>query len=275
MIGRGLSQGAAPWRALACGVVATAAWAVVASGQPVPAASPAPAQAAPRGYLGPAAWPDSAALLPPPPAAGSAALARDEALEQAARALRGTARWHQAKRDSDLFSPLATGAFSCAAGRVISPEATPATDRLLRRALIDFAGSTNAAKVRYGRARPFVANKLPICTPDAAAALRANGSYPSGHAAIGAGWGLILGALIPAHKAALLARGQAFGDSRRVCNVHWASDIAAGGKVAQATYAALSLDPDFVADREAARAEIARLPPLKPDCTAEHAALKR
>ncbi|WP_226016723.1 phosphatase PAP2 family protein [Novosphingobium sp. FKTRR1] len=247
-------------------------------GQSAPVASLTPA-AAPNAtlkpYLAQTALPDSVALLKPPPAAKSPAEARDQALARAAHALLGKPRWDQAKRDADLFSPRATSGFSCAAGREISPSATPVTDRLLRRAMIDFAAATSAAKAKYQRARPFMTDGKPICTPDMAAGLRANGSYPSGHAAIGQGWGLVLAALVPAHKAALLARGKDFGDSRRVCNVHWASDVAAGQVVAQATYRVLLKDTAFSTDLAAARTELANVRPIVPDCTAEKAGLKR
>lgn len=247
--------------------------------QPAPAgqapANPIAMPTAPGGpYLARTALPDSIALLPPPPAAGSAAEARDLAQAKAAHALRGKARWQQATRDADLTSPRATGAFSCAAGREISPTATPLTDRLLRRTLIDFASATSAAKNKYQRQRPFMVDGQPLCTPEAEAGLRTNGSYPSGHAAIGQGWGIVLGALLPAHRTALLARGRAFGDSRRVCNVHWASDVTAGQRMAEATYLALRSDPAFAADMVAARAELARLKPIVPACATERTALR-
>ena len=40
-------------------------------------------------------------------------------------------------------------------------------------------------ELRYQRARPFVENGAPTCTPEDEADLRGNGSYPSGHTAIG------------------------------------------------------------------------------------------
>jgi acid phosphatase (class A) len=114
-----------------------------------------------------------------------------------------------------------------------------------------------------------------MCTPEQDAVLRHDGSYPSGHSALGFGWGLILAEVIPERAAELVARGRAFGDSRRVCNVHWLSDVEEGRIVATAVVARLHAVPEFQADLAAARAEVAALTEREPgrDCAAEAAAL--
>ncbi|MCW1430766.1 acid phosphatase [Novosphingobium sp. JCM 18896] len=229
----------------------------------------------PASYLAAGELPDGMLLVPPPPKAGSAALARDLEGAQRAVAQRGSARWNLATSDAELFSPTSTAALSCAAGRQIDAEATPVTLKLLRRAAVDFSNSTASAKDHYKRPRPFMENGQPSCTPDAERYLRLNGSYPSGHSAIGYGWGLVLAELIPARTAALVARGRAFGDSRRVCNVHWLSDIEEGRVTATATFVRLQSNPAFAADLAAARQELATLPAIaaKRDCAAEASAL--
>lgn len=229
------------------------------------------------GYLPRGMVPDSLLLNPPPPAEGSAALARDVEGAKAAVALRGSPRWDQATRDADLFHPESIGnVFSCAAGVGIGPTTTPALDHLLRRASRDLATSTNPTKDKYQRPRPFMVNGQPICTPEAEASLRANGSYPSGHSAIGYGWGLILAELVPGRSAEIVARGRAFGDSRRICNVHWLSDTEEGRVVATAVVARLHASAEFRADLDAARAELAQGKAPAPDaaaCARETAAL--
>ena len=164
---------------------------------------------------------------------------------------------------------------SGAAGFAIGPDTTPATHRLLRRAMLDLAVSTGGAKTKYQRARPFMENSQPSCTPNQEAFLRKDGSYPSGHSAIGYGWGLMLAELVPARATELVSRGRAFGESRRVCNVHWLSDIEEGRIVASATFAKLQSSPAFQADLKAAQAEIAagNLPAPKHDCAKEAEAL--
>lgn len=237
-------------------------------------ATPPAASRLPRGYLG-VTPPDSILLSPAPPAAGSAAEARDVAASQAGLALAGGPRWALATQDADLFTPTVASTFSCAAGREIGPAATPKTDAVLRRTLADFGLSTAVIKRQYNRPRPFMANGKPSCTPSAEAGLRRDGSYPSGHSAIGYGWGLILAELLPPRANALVARGRAFGDSRRVCNVHWLSDTEEGRIAAAATLARLHADATFRADLDAARAELAAAKSAPPsrDCAAEAAAL--
>lgn len=88
--------------------------------------------------------------------------------------------------------------------------------------------------------------------------LAKDGSYPSGHAAIGFGWGLILAELLPGRATQVTARGREFADSRRVCNVHWLSDVEAGQVVAAATVARLHAEPAFRKDMDAARKELRR-----------------
>ncbi|MCL1530774.1 phosphatase PAP2 family protein [Xanthomonas nasturtii] len=209
-----------------------------------------------RGYLDKDQLPDSLHLVPPPPQDGSAALANDEAIAKAMLALRGTPRWELAAQDAVLGFPAAASHFSCALGVQIDPASTPHLLRLLERSMRDASTSTSAAKARYQRARPFMRNDQPMCTPADDAALRKNGSYPSGHTAIGWSWGLILSEIAPPHRDALLARGRAFGDSRLVCNVHWQSDVIQGRMLGAATVAALHGNPAFEKDLAAARREI-------------------
>ncbi len=225
-----------------------------------------------KGYLDPKSIPDAALILPPPPAPGSVAQARDDEAAKAAVALRGGPRWDQATSDADLFSPKATGVLSCAAGIEISPKTTPKLDHLMRRSMADLAVSTMGAKRKYQRARPFMVNGEPHCTPDWDAILRKDGSYPSGHAAIGYGWSLIVAELVPDRAAQLVARGRAFADSRRICNVHWLSDVEEGRVAATATVARLHADPAFQKDLKAARKEVAKSVPVTSDCAKEAAA---
>jgi acid phosphatase (class A) len=246
--------------------------------QSEPAAVPLMRPGSPASYLPAEALPNSVALLPPPPAAGSPLQTADEEIARKTRALQGTPRWALATVDDDLKFPHAAGAFSCALNAPITEEATPHLSTLLRRSLVDAGLSTFAAKDQYGRVRPFVVNMEPICAPEAERAmLLKSPSYPSGHAAIGWAWALILTEVAPERTDVVLARGLAYGQSRVICNVHWQSDVDAGRLMGAATVARLHADPAFRADLEAAKAEVAaaRAKGLKPtgDCTAEAGAL--
>jgi acid phosphatase (class A) len=229
------------------------------------------------GYLAAGSLPDSVVLLPEPPAKGSSAFALDQAVSRQSLALRGTARWDLAKKDADLTFPQATEIFSCSVGAPITEADTPHLYLLMRRSVADAAMSTYGAKDRYKRARPFLANKQPTCTPDQEASLRGSGSYPSGHSAIGWTWALILAEISPEHADAILTRGRAFGQSRVICNAHWQSDVIEGRFMGDSTVAKLHSDAGFRADLETAKADLAaaRDKGLKPsrDCAAEAAAL--
>lgn len=141
-----------------------------------------------HGYLEKSELPDSLQLVPPPPQDDSAALANDETVSKAMLALRGTPRWELAAQDAVLRFPAAATHFSCALGIQIDQTSTPHLVRVLERSMRDASTATSAAKARYQRPRPFMRNAQPMCTPDDDAALRKNGSYPSGHTAIGWTW---------------------------------------------------------------------------------------
>lgn len=242
-------------------------------------AGPAGGQAPPTvlarapAYLSPGTAPNSLTLLPPPPTAGSGAQARDDDGAKAALALHGGPRWDLATQDADLSFPAAAGTFSCAIGTAVTEADTPKLYGLLRRSLSDLGLSTYPTKTKYMRPRPFAVNNKPMCTPALDAGLRRDGSYPSGHSAVGWGWALIVAEVAPDRIDAVLARGRAFSDSRRVCNVHWQSDVDEGRTMGAAVVAKLHDSPEFRADMAAARAEVAaaRAKGLKPnrDCAEE------
>ncbi len=211
----------------------------------------------PAGYLG-RALPDSLALVPSPPAAGSPAFAQDEAIHTAAQALRNGPRGTLATADADLHFPHAPSAFACALDKSITQSDTPRLYLLMQRTMVDAGMATYRAKDHYKRERPFVHYKESTCMPSDEAALRNDGSYPSGHTSIGWTWGLILVELAPERADALLARARSFGESRLVCNAHWQSDIVAGRTVAAGAVARLHADETFLADLAAARTEIQR-----------------
>jgi len=231
-----------------------------------------------NGYLKREDMPDSLALLPPPPAAGSSVLAADGDAFRALTALRNGPRGALAVKDANLKFPQAASTFSCALGINISEQGTPNLNMLLRRTLTDAGGATYKAKDKYQRPRPFMAFNAPICTPAEEAHLRKDGSYPSGHAALGWAWALVLTELAPERADALLQRGRAFGQSRGVCGVHWKSDIENGRVIGSAAVSRLHDNAVFKAQMAAAKEEIAKaraqgqVPPAA-DCAAEAAAI--
>lgn len=248
------------------------------AGRPQPDAEPAGPPAlppgTPTGYLEPVELPDSLALLPPPPASASAAFRRDEEVSRDMARAPASPRWAIAVSDADLHFPHAATAFACAAGFTPGAGTTPALYRLIQKTMIDIGLSTYKAKDRYRRMRPFIAHRNASCTPAEEKMLSGDGSYPSGHSALGWGWALILAEVVPSRADAILQRGRDFGQSRLVCNVHWQSDVDAGRLMASATVARLHADPAFLTDLAAAKGETQMLQPASlPGCAAEKAAL--
>jgi len=219
---------------------------------------------------------DSLALLGPPPEAGSAQQARDEAARIAALKQRDTPRGKVAARDAVYSFPRAVDAFSCTMGVAISETTTPHLNMLLWRTLTDAGLATYKAKNSYNRLRPYVAaNDNGTCFAAHEERLRKDGSYPSGHAAFGWAWALILTEALPAEANAIIQRGYDFGQSRVICGYHWQSDVNAGRLVGAAVVAQLHANPDFMAQLAEAKKEIAAARAsgaAKPDCALDHAA---
>ena len=242
-----------------------------ATAQPAPQAAP-PAMAAstaPGGYI-PAMSPiGMLRLLPPPPAAGSYEDKADRFLYREGKGGVGGPEWQRAIGQLSITSPAYVKAVSCALGATLSPQATPATMRLLRRAGLDLAKAVFAAKDYYKRPRPFSTDGGKACDPDHAVdgGKPLGFAYPSGHAAVGWLWGLILSDARPSRSAEVLKFGKETGDLRVACRVHWASDVTGGRLMATALYQRIEDAPDYKDDLQAARAELP-LAPVPEGCPA-------
>jgi acid phosphatase (class A) len=208
------------------------------------------------GYLGAEHVPDHKIFLPAPPAVDSPAGVADVTIFRATRALEGAPRWQLATSDDGLGSRKVLGDFGCAAGVDFRTIESPALTRVLARAGADLGVMIGAAKEHYQRPRPFVTEQGPICV-NVSPAFAASGSYSSGHSASAWLYALLLAEVDSEHAAAIIARGRAFGESRVVCGVHYASDVEGGRISSTALVAALHGNAEFDADMAAARAEIA------------------
>lgn len=219
------------------------------------AAGVAAAQLPWKGYLGDKA-PDTTFILAPSPQPGSPQAEADRAIFRQTRALEGTPRWAMAIADS--HEREIGKAMACAVGAEVSLIRTPKLTKLLLKFAPDLTAAVDRPKAYYARKRPFLLDEGNICV-ERSAALAASLDYPSGHASWGWGTGLILAELAPDRAAQILRRARAFGESRVVCGVHNASSVEAGRLNGTAVVAALHSSPDFRADLEEARAELAEL----------------
>lgn len=202
--------------------------------------------------------PNSLALLPPPPLFNSLAFKIDQKAYKDGLKLKNTARWQQAIADANWSEDNIGKPFSKALGVEISKDNTPITYDVLRKIREDAGDfATKSAKEHYMRIRPFMYYHTSSCYPKDDGFLRKNGSYPSGHSAIGWTAVLTLIEIRPERQNELLQRGYDFGQSRVICGAHWQSDVDAARIMGAADFARLNADPDFVVEVVAAKKEIA------------------
>ena len=220
---------------------------------PAPAApTPPPVVHPTTGERNPAVQVDPGVFLSPPPPANSAQELAERAI------VRGpwTAERRQQALEDNAIDPFA--AFDSVLGANFTQANFPATFAVLDRAgrAAGFAG--DPVKFIHRRPRPFLSDSaITTCIPNDER-LRASFSYPSGHAALGFAWALVLAELVPSRADALIERGRDFTWSRVVCGVHYPSDIEAGRTVASAAVARLHADAEFRTMMDTARGELAR-----------------
>jgi len=240
---------------IAAGFVFAATCGPMLYGQPGGGSAPSVSQ---RGYLSGTETPDEKIFIPPPPDPGSIAGKADLDIFRSTRSLNGTSRWRLATRDAAADPASMLDAFNCALGVKTKLSDVPSLSRLLQRALADAIPVIGPPKDRYARPRPFLKADGPVCTSLTPEFSR-SGSYPSGHSTVGWLYALILAEVAPDHASAILARGRAFGESRVVCGVHYASDVEAGYVAAAGLVAVLHAKQAFRDDLEAARVELQRI----------------
>lgn len=243
-------------RKLTIGLAAAALLAMgAAPAPPLPAAQAPGMSPAPRpGYLG-AAAPDTYAILPPAPQPGSPRDEADRAIYRASRAYQSQPRWAQAQNDANSAGIVKD--LACAVGVELTPQNAPKTLALIARVGPDASRATNRPKDIYKRPRPYLRDEGPICVPRDAA-LAASPDYPSGHNTWSWAVGLIFAELVPDRATPILIRARAFGENRLVCGVHSLSAVEAGRDNGAILVAALHSEPQFRADMDAARAEVAQ-----------------
>ena len=254
--------------------IAAASAALLAGGLAVAqdAAKPAPAAtavqtpaapAAPRpkaaGYLNPDQPVDGTRFLPPYPAKGSAAEVADIAAYREALKLENTPRWKQATADDPVGMKDGLTQFQCALGATLTRDTAPTLMKVLGKSQLDAHWAIEKSKAHFKRPRPFADDpKAPICLPiPPEARAKASTAYPSGHSTLGMTWGLILAEVAPTRSAEVMNRVRDYSHSRLVCGLHFPADLEAGHMLGAAVVARLHAEPEFRADLDKARTEVA------------------
>ncbi|MDO1559472.1 phosphatase PAP2 family protein [Brevundimonas sp. 2R-24] len=229
-----------------------------------------------RSYLPPEQLARLGAETPQAPAPGSAGEAADRAYSERLTGWADTPRWTLAQTHAEVSPALALAHFDCPLGTRLSQEPPPALVRLFTRALRDASIASTAAKNRAFRARPFADDPSRATCIRTDESLRGSASHPSGHATVGALYGMIMGDVAPDVAEEMYRRGREIGFSRAVCGLHYPADVDAGQALGYEIYRALMDLPEYQADLAEARREVAeaRTKALRnPGCAAERAAL--
>lgn len=197
-------------------------------------------------------------LLPPPPDAGSIQFLWDDAQYKKGKLIRSSARGEQAVKDANVG--VIGGGFSDAFGCELTAENTPEIFKLINNMREDAGDlSTREAKDHYMRPRPYMFYSEDTSIPGAQKGLSTNGSYPSGHTAIGWATALVLAEINVMNQDAILKRGYEMGQSRVISGYHFQSDVDAGRLVSSAVVARLHANDEFNAQLAKAKAEFAKL----------------
>lgn len=199
-------------------------------------------------------------LLPPPPAANSIQFLYDKAQYDWGLLQRNTPRGDQAVQDARIDGNGVPRAFSEAFGIEITKENTPEIHKLIINMREDAGDlATRHAKDYYMRVRPFAFYKEETCNPEQQQELSTNGSYPSGHTAIGWATALVLAEINVDRQNEILKRGFEMGQSRVICGYHFQSDVDAARVVASGVVARLHANDAFMTQLKKAKEEFTKL----------------
>ena len=208
--------------------------------------------------------PDAGIYLPPPPEMNSTQYADDFAQWQWGKTVRPTDRGQQANDDSQWGIDGMIRVHQGTLGFEISKQKIPAIYKLLYNVLWTENESTHNAKRKYMRTRPFAQyNEHTWGRFDNERELRFNGSYPSGHTALGWSTALVLSEMVPELQDTLLRSGFQYGESRVIVGAHYQSDVDAGYLCGSTAVAVMHASEFFQKDLEAARKEYCKIKGIK------------
>ena len=203
--------------------------------------------------------PDAVQYLPAPPNENSIDFQHDLNRYKWGKSLRNTPRGSAAVKNANHHTEYLAAYFSKAFGFEISMENCPEIFTLFARTIETSKQAVRGAKKYYSRKRPYVHLNEPTSVPEHEEVNRTSGSFPSGHTAMGWSAALILVELNPSKADELLKIGYEFGEDRVIVGYHYQSDVDAGRMAADAAYARVVSDPEYIKLMKRARKEVAAL----------------
>jgi acid phosphatase (class A) len=212
-----------------------------------------PVIAADPGFLKPSDMYDPAHYLPPPPAPGSPRAAAELAEVKRLMAEATPEQIAQAKSDDGNENGTI---FGVVLGPAWDLSKLPATTKVINEVTGSEGPFSDIAKQEFKRDRPWIVDpSLQTCAPHKPS--QDHASYPSGHTTVGFGMGVVLANLMPNHAQAILGRSEQFAENRIICGMHFRSDTVAGQQFGTIMAIRLMQNPQFAADMNAARTELA------------------
>ncbi|MGB0778247.1 MAG: acid phosphatase [Flavobacteriaceae bacterium] len=161
------------------------------------------------------------------------------------------------KQQAVADAKLSFESFEEISGMQLSMETTPHAYILMQRVIGDVISYSGQAKKEFKRLRPYETLGIESCWPEKEH--KGSYSYPSGHAMIGFTWAALFSSIYSEQGQELMARGEAYANSRVVCGVHWYYDVVASKSLSSTLISNLLKNEEFQHDLDAAQLEIERL----------------
>ena len=207
-----------------------------------------------------ASCPEAVRILPDfPPFEDEEAFFNDSLLYERGKALRDTERGRQAVIDARIGLDFYLDRFGEAMGLKLSMQDSPAIAKYIEATCNYAVEGLLKAKDAFSRPRPFTHFGEPSSVPADEEKYGASSSYPSGHTMMAWIVALSLASIDEAHEYEIIRAGYELGQSRVISGFHYQSDVDAGRMAADAAYARVVSDPEYIRLMKRARKEVGAL----------------